>query len=258
MDEHPIDQGKEMVPLGKIGKSKLTKYYVMRRDRGLHSALPSTAVLSKENMLSFLDKYSKVVAKPAGGSGGAGVMMVKSVGDNKYTVQSGAKKRTVKGKSDTYSYVRSRTKIRYLVQRGISLARVNGRPFDIRVMVQRRKGSSWKVTGMMVKVAGAGYIITNIKRSGGRALPLVTAIKRSNIRGISTSSLLARIQSLALRSARRLATYYSGHRVFGLDMGIDSKGRVWIIEANLTPDITLFLKIKDKSMYRKIVAYKRK
>jgi len=38
-------------------------------------------------------------------------------------------------------------------------------------------------------------------------------------------------------------------------MGLDRNGRVWIIEANFKPMKRLFLKLKDKSMYRKIVAY---
>ncbi|MDR7314316.1 YheC/YheD family protein [Brevibacillus nitrificans] len=49
---------------------------------------------------------------------------------------------------------------------------------------------------------------------------------------------------------------HTSQNVFGFDMGIDSNGKVWIIEANLRPDITLFLKLKDKGMYLTIVSYR--
>lgn len=237
--------------------TKYIKYKVMRRDSALHSALPRTRLMSRKNLFDLLSKYSRVVAKPTGGSQGVGVMMITSRGDNRYSVHDGARKRTIQGKDKTYSYIRSHANRSYIVQRGIRLARVNGRPFDIRVMVQRRRGSAWVVTGMLAKVAGPGFIVTNIRRSGGKAITVPNAIRLSNIAKRSTHYLLRRIESVALRSAKRLATHYTRQRVFGLDMGIDVHGRVWIIEANLTPDYSLFLKLKDKAMYRRIISYRR-
>ncbi|MED4781370.1 YheC/YheD family protein [Brevibacillus choshinensis] len=236
-------------------ETKLTKYYVLRASSPLVGALPHTRPFSKRSLYAFLDRYRKVIAKPASGSGGAGVIMISSRGKSSYRVQRGATRRTTRGKKDTYWYLRRNIRTRYLVQRGISLARINGRPFDVRVMVQRRSGSHWVVTGMLAKVAGKGYIITNVKRSGGRVLPLSTAIRRASIRRSSTDAIIARLHRIALLAANRLATYYTHQRVFGLDMGIDANGRVWIIEANLRPDISLFLKLSDKQMYRKIVSY---
>lgn len=181
--------------------------------------------------------------------------MISNLGKSSYRVQRGAKRRTTRGKKETYRYLRRKITTRYLVQRGISLARINGRPFDVRVMVQRRSGSHWVVTGMLAKVAGRGYIITNIKRSGWRVLPLRTAIRRASIRGSSTDAIIARLHRIALLAAKRLTTYYTHQRVFGLDMGVDANGKVWIIEANLRPDLSLFLKLPDKQMYRTIVSY---
>ncbi|WP_411502069.1 YheC/YheD family protein [Brevibacillus centrosporus] len=239
-----------------VSESKLTKYYVLRASSALAGNLPRTKPFSKRSLYAFLDRYRKVIAKPASGSGGAGVMMISSKGSSSYHVQRGAIKRTIRGKKDTYHYLRKKMGARYLVQRGISLARINGRPFDVRVMVQRRPGSQWVVTGMLAKVAGRGYIITNIKRSGGRVLPLRTAIRSSNIRGASSNAVMARLRRISLLAASRLFTYYTSQNVFGFDMGIDSNGKVWIIEANLRPDITLFLKLSDKGMYRTIVSYR--
>lgn len=239
-----------------LSESKLTKYYVLRASSALAATLPRTRPFTKRALYDFLNRYRKVIAKPASGSGGAGVILITGRNKGSYRVHSGARRRTVRGKKDTYRYLRRKIGTRYLVQRGISLARIGGRPFDVRVMVQRRPGSPWTVTGMLAKVAGRGYIITNIKRSGGRVLPLGTAIQRSSIRGSSSAAIIARLRRIALLAASRLAAYYTGQRVFGFDMGIDSSGRVWIIEANLRPDISLFLKLPDRQMYQKIVSYR--
>lgn len=243
--------------MAKKSESKLTKYRVLRKSSALAGTLPRTRRFSKRSLYEFLDRYKKVIAKPASGSGGAGVIMVTGRSHSKYRVQRGAKRRTIHGKKDTYRYLRKKIKSSYLVQRGISLARINGSPFDVRVMVQRKPGGAWVVTGMLAKVAGRGYIITNVKRSGGKVLPLATAIRRSTIKGASGAAIMARLRRVALLAAHRLAGYYTKQRVFGLDMGIDSSGKVWIIEANLRPDITLFLKLADKTMYHTIVNYRK-
>lgn len=242
--------------LAKKSESKLTKHRILRSSAELRNVLPHTRSFSRRNFVAFIGRYSKVIAKPVSGSGGAGVLMITQVKKETYQVHRGAKRKTIRGKKGAYRYVRRKLGTRYLLQRRISLAQVGGRPFDVRVMVQRRPGSSWVVTGMLAKVAGRGYIITNIKRSGGYVLPLSTAIQRSNIRA-SSPSVIARLRRIALLAARRLSGYYSSQLVFGFDMGIDAKGKVWIIEANLRPDITLFAKLRDKQMYRTILTFRR-
>lgn len=246
-----------MTFLGKKSKSKLTKHNLLRASSALGSALPRTARFSKQSLYAFLDQYKKVIVKPATGSGGAGVMLITRKAKGRYRVQRGPAHHTLRGKLETYRYLRRKITTSYLIQRGISLARVNGALFDVRVMVQKRSGSPWAVTGILAKVAGRGYIITNVKRSKGRVLPIRSAIQRSSIRGASTSTIIARLRRIAILAAKRLARYYTSQKVFGLDMGIDASGRVWIIEANLHPDITLFLKLADKSMYNSICAYRR-
>lgn len=246
-----------MTSLGKKSETKLTKYSVLRASPSLVSALPKTRRFSKQSLYAFLDQYKKVIAKPASGSGGAGVILVTRQTKGRYRVQRGPTRRTVRGKQETYQYLRKKMTTPYLIQRCIPLARANGSLFDVRVMAQRRPGSPWTVTGILAKVAGKGYIITNIKRSKGKVLPIRTAIQRATIRGASDSTIIARLRRIAILAANRLARYYTHQQVFGFDMGIDSNGRVWIIEANLRPDITLFLKLADKSMYSKIKAYQR-
>lgn len=221
----------------------------------MNSAMPETLSMTKSNFRSLLAAYGKVIAKPSRGSGGVGVISIASKGRRTYKVHYGTRKKTINGLSPAYAHIKRKAKgASYIVQRKIALARVNGRPFDARVMLQRRKRTGWKVTGKLAKLAGAGYIITNIARSKGKVVPLSTAIRKSNIRGSSVGRIHRRMNRIARKAAKQLRRYYR-IRMLGLDAGVDRKGKVWIIEANFTPAKSLFLKLKDKSMYRRIVGF---
>ena len=74
-----------------------------------------------------------------------------------------------------------------------TLATKNGRPFDLRVMVQRHPNAHWQVTGMLAKVAGKGFIVTNIRRSGGKVVTVENAIRHSELQDMQTSALLAEL-----------------------------------------------------------------
>lgn len=235
-------------------KGKLTKHKFLMMSHGLISSLPQTQKMSKESFLSFLRRYNHIVVKPSYGEGGAGVIQITSVGNGNYTIQYGKNKRIMHGQLSTYSFVQGLTKGLYLVQQGINLAKINGRPFDLRVMVQKNRSSKWVVTGILAKIAGAGHFITNIVRSGGRAIPLETAITKSNIHGASIIDINKQIHQIAVKAVTRLQKHYSIHTV-GIDMGIDIDGKVWIIEANFNPDKTYFLRLKDKTMYKRIMSY---
>lgn len=239
-------------------RNKWKKYLVLLKSSRVAPHLPETHKLKKRHFRSMLEKYGSIVVKPVNGSGGAGVLFVyERDGGKKYAVQSGAKRKTYSSLTKAYRRVRRATKQKRIVQRKISLARIKNRPFDLRVMVQRKRGSSdWKVTGKLAKVAGPGYSVTNIRRSGGKVLPFDTAIRSSNIRNASASRIGRSVDRLSLAATRRLRKKYP-IRICGLDVGLDRGGKAWIIEANFTPDITLFKKLKDRSMYRKIVKYSR-
>jgi len=44
-------------------------------------------------------------------------------------------------------------------------------------------------------------------------------------------------------------------RIVGFDIGVDRGGKPWIIEANFRPSKKLFKRLKDKTMYRRIMRY---
>ncbi|MFD0679272.1 MULTISPECIES: YheC/YheD family protein [unclassified Paenibacillus] len=238
---------------------KWTKHKIMIESSELASALPATRVLGYQSFSTLLDQYNKVIVKPSGACGGLGVIQVSSKGDRQYEVHYGKSKKTIVGLRSTYNFVRSQSKRTLkIVQQKIPLAQVNGKPFDVRVMVQRTIKSNWTITGKLAKIAGSGYIITNTARSKGKVVPISTAIRNSTISGISEEKIQQEIDRIALKAVRQLHSSYRWIRMVGLDIGLDSKGNVWIIEANFEPSKALFLHLKDKSIYRQIMSYAKK
>jgi hypothetical protein len=242
-----------------LRKNKWLRYSFMAEDNRLIPYLPKTKLFSRRSLQKMIDKYKQVILKPVIGSRGFGVILVSSSGNKRYKVHTENKKKTIRGFRKMYRYLNKLINSRpYMVQQRIDLANIGNRPFDIRVMVQRKKNSdSWRVTGKVAKVAGKGYIVTNNKRSKGTLLEVKTVIQKSSLKRLSESAILSEINRVALLSAKILTLRYPNHRNYGLDMGVDQNGHIWIIEANRLPMTSHFRKLKDQTMYRRIMKYKK-
>jgi glutathione synthase/RimK-type ligase-like ATP-grasp enzyme len=232
----------------------------MTKDDRLASHMPKTQLLTAKALRKMIDDYGQVILKPVVGSRGFGVIQVTLLVDKRYQIHHENKKKKIRGFKKTYDYIKGMIgSRRYMVQQRVQLAEIRNRPFDIRVIVQRRKknSDSWRVTGKVAKLAGKGYIVTNNARSKGTVLMVETAIRKSSLEHLSEKKILSEIKRVALLSARRLTARYPNHRIYGLDIGLDKNGHIWIIEANRSPMLTHFRKIKDQRMYRRIMAYKK-
>lgn len=174
-------------------------------------------------------------------------------GENAYRIQNEKNSVTMQDTDKLLQWPRKEQNRRgYIVQRRLQFASIGHRPFDIRIMVQRKKApaSAWKVTGSYAKVAAAGYLVTNV---ASRTIPVVEALKLAKI---EDRSLLVQAEQTALLADRQLGEHYPGLRQVGFDIGIDKKRRIWIIEGNYRPDLRPFRQLKDSSMRRRILWYK--
>jgi hypothetical protein len=150
----------------------------------------------------------------------------------------------------------------HMVQMGLQLAQINRRPYDIRLMMMRDTKKKWQYVGMMAKVAGAKSIITNIARGRGYGVTIDTALHQSlGLTGIQAEKKKQEIIRLGHRCNRIYSRYWYDWQV-GYDIAVDHKGKVWLIESNPgNPSHPMFLRMNDKSVYRKIkqmaAAYRR-
>jgi hypothetical protein len=243
-----------------LKKNKWLKYKYMENSEQLAPYMPKTELMTRSSFWKLIARYGRVIVKPVDGSRGRGVIQISAMRKKRYEIHAEKSVIKQKGKERTYYTLRRRIGSQaYMVQRRISRAKIKGCPYDMRVIVQRKKGSStWKVTGKIAKLAGRGYIVSNITRSKGTLLPVRTAIGRSSLKRLSQRTLKSKLYRIAILSAKRLSNLFPHHRIYGLDMALDKKGHAWIIEANLFPSMSHFRKLKDKKMYHRIMRYKRR
>ncbi|MCL6516400.1 YheC/YheD family protein [Alicyclobacillus sp.] len=228
-----------------LGKYLLYRWFSKHPDIRRH--LPATARYTPAVLRAYLKMYKTVFVKPSGGSRGHGILKVWRDGDRVYVQHTVHPAKSFSSVDDAVRHVeRLREAKAYVVQQGLHLLRVDGRPVDIRVLVQRdRPGGPWLYTGMVAKVAGAGSVVTNVALSRGRVIAVEEALRRGLGWGPKRiRACVARLRELALTAARHFDGYQP-YRELGFDIGIDRAGRIWLIEENTAPSHPLMKKLRS-------------
>ncbi|MCA1055703.1 YheC/YheD family protein [Rossellomorea aquimaris] len=239
-------------------RGKFTMYNIMKEDPYLVPHLPNTDQLTEKALSRYLDKYGIVIVKPCRGAKGKGVVQVRCVDDGRVEIQSGRSKLELESREAAYAHLKEHHIIerkKYIVQERIDLSTVEGNPVDVRVVVQRRmRFFRWEVTGILVKVSADGYFVTNHATA---VMHLEDALRASSAAFLDPVVVQKGLSAIARRTARKLQAPYPQLRCIGLDIGFTNKGELFIIEANLDPDLEMFKPLQDKSMYNKIMKFKK-
>lgn len=205
----------------------------------------------------MLGKHKIIIIKPIRGYLGKKIYQVSLIDEIEeiYEVHHEGIVKKIKGKHKIYSYIeRKINPRRFIVQQKINLISINKCLMDFRVMVQRRrKSSKWRVTGKFAKIAHREYIITNVAK---KILTIEDALKKTSLEKEQIQEAIRTIDWIALTATSCIATVRPKRRILGFDIGIDTKGNVWIIEGNYNPAFFPFKKLKDKSMYKTILKFK--
>ncbi len=235
--------------------SKWIKTKLLEGSAALVRHIPATRRLTSSSLGRMLSRHGMVYIKPVFGSCGVGVMRIERARGG-WAVRDGAKRRVFASRADLFGWVRKRIGRKpYLVQRGIHVLRLRGRPIDYRVVVQKGRKNGWKVTGVAARVASPRKAVTNGSQGGSiyaaRSLLRRTAGKKQ------AKKLLSRFGSMAHATAKRFERSYPRMKELGLDIAVDRRKRAWIIEVNTRPDPCPFTRLDDRSMLRRIIRYAR-
>lgn len=208
---------------------------LLEQNRELSGHLPVTSA-GISGLKEMMESYPDLILKPSRGSVGIGVMRLTRSSARRwnwsYSPRGSRRWFTLSVNQDAIpSALRIRlTSVPYLIQERIPLAEINGRPFDLRVTVQRGWGGEWQVTGMFAKLAAPGGFVSNIAR-GGEALSPAFALEKA-FPGEAAARIRMSVLSLSLAIARELEQSLPGLADIGLDIGITDKGHLYFIECN--------------------------
>lgn len=212
--------------------NKWLKTAALLSDPRIAGHIPATRIYNTSNLHQMLNKYGYVVVKPVVGTGGSGVIKVTKSGSTyRYTYRS-----NTRSFDEFDAMVRSLSGVKKkranLIQRGIDLATIGGRPIDYRVKVVKTNGK-WGFRAMVGRLAKRGLFVTNLCK-GGTMLTAAQGITQS-LPGQSVSAKKSKMKHLTRVSTAILEKKYPGIGQLGFDYGIDRSGHIWIFEVNTRP-----------------------
>ncbi|WP_077211702.1 YheC/YheD family protein [Bacillus dakarensis] len=223
----------------------------------IHKHIPKTYFLKSniEDLIRFLKEEGKVILKPASLSRGRGILILEETKNHEYILYDYQQKDHVVHylyePEQIYKLLESLNvfEMDYIFQTYIPLLRINGRPFDIRVVMQKANRTTWNCSGIECRVAGENEVITNIAR-GGEAITLEEAISRSHL-NLPYYEIRKHILKICHKFCKKVEKKDQHFGEFGLDIALDQEGYPWILEANIFPSFKGFKKM-DYEQYLKI------
>ncbi|MBO8171314.1 MAG: YheC/YheD family protein [Bacillaceae bacterium] len=236
-----------------INRNKLYLHHYLQEDDKIEPHLPETYPFSKENFDQLLKKNDAFFLKPATGSIGRGIIMLKKMTDDAYRFISFNRRHGIMQKENMFERLERFTRKRpYLIQKAIPLARYRNRPFDLRVTVQKAGENAWTISGMVGKVAPRGTVLTNLGR-GGKAVPVDRVLSAAfpDKSEEDLDAIKVSITHLSLSICKHLENKWPNLADVGLDIGLDTEGKPWFIEANVRDQRYSFLSAGEKKLFKK-------
>lgn len=224
--------------------NKNEMYRWLSGDRRSEAYIPATdRMRTPEALQRFIQTHKLVYLKPTGGSLGMGIYQVER-DKQSYLVRYKREGQHVTTRFLTadalFQFVkrRSHPKSTYLMQQGIRLKEYGGRKTDFRVHLHKNGRGEWEAAGIGGKVAGAGSVTTHV-HNGGKVIDGDKALRAWY--GERAGQMRERMVDVSIRVADVIQGLLKGETgEFGLDVGLDQDGGVWVFETNAKPGRAIF------------------
>lgn len=235
--------------------SKWIKTKFLLRKPALRKYVPDTALYSFSTLLDMLNKHQVVYVKPSRGTSGNGVIKVVKHNNNKFTYHVGTAPRSFTSYQEMFTALEQKKyQGEHIVQKGIDLLKYKGLIFDLRVMVQQNEKKQWEVTAYIGRLAHPKKAVTNF-HNGGTPMPLETLL-RPFITDDRNEKYIESLKYLGYHIANEFHNSFPKFTEIGIDFGLDSSLKPWIIEVNTRPDAYIFDQLSDKKMFQRVMFLK--
>lgn len=221
--------------------NKTEVFDALRHKPELIKYLPESHLFKNYTMLrSMSAKYPVVYLKPVTGSLGKGIIRIIRANNQSYmchlTSMTGTTKQSFTSLGAVFSTISGKLKQRrYQIQQGLQLIEIDGRPVDFRALVQRGSTGEWAITSIVGRTAGNNHFVSNLAR-GGTLSKVREALEKSTLSSGMLKTVSAQLRKAALDIAGGIEEQIKGHfGELGLDLAVDTNGKVWLLEANSKP-----------------------
>lgn len=229
---------------------KWAVYDRLRRYPEAARLLPETRLYTGRRELAAMlaERERGVFLKPAAGSHGKGVLHVRLSGGG-LRIAGRSRGNAVFTRSygslqDGLEWIDRRIGGRiYILQPFLPLETPDGRPFDIRALVQKDEGGQWRLTGMAARIGAAGSLTSNL-HGGGTAVRAAGFLRSAF--GHSAPFIEAELERTSVLLPPLLEDAFGRLGELGLDFGLDPGGRLHLLEANSKPGRSVFALAGDR------------
>jgi glutathione synthase/RimK-type ligase-like ATP-grasp enzyme len=208
--------------------------------------LPETILYESFNdIIAMLEKYDFIFVKSSFGSRGEEILSIKKT-DSKYRVDFFEEELKIslinsieELKNFINKFIEEKKQLgreMFIVQHGIKLIKFKDHYMDLRVHVVKNENGRWQVTNLEGDYAKDNSTITNSCVGGiyDRYERMYPELK-NNYKNIIIPT-REEINSTTIKIAEYIEKEFGAFGEMGIDMAIDSNGKMWFFEGNAKPD----------------------
>lgn len=235
---------------------KWKSYVALRKNEALLPYLPETHILrSRAVFRDMISRHRSVFIKPIYGMQGRGILRVTRRGGCYHVKGRDWRNHTrywqfYQG-STVYRFIRTWLNGRRAVcQQALRLDWWNNRPLDLRILLQKDGEGIWQITGKAARVGKKNTITSNL-HGGGSVLPVSKILADCcQGAGCNTEQKMKELDQLSLSVARSLEAAFGRMGELGLDIGLDHRGRFFVLECNTQPGRRVLVGLSRFDLYR--------
>jgi glutathione synthase/RimK-type ligase-like ATP-grasp enzyme len=223
--------------------SKWEIHQLLKEKENLQPFLPNTDIFTVPALKDFLNHYQDVFIKPIQGSQGRNIIHIYKDGRSyqlEQTTFSEDPSFTFHSLPALLSQIETWLQNKpYILQQGLPLASLDGRKVDFRLLCHRMNTNKWKVTSSVARISGDHQFVSNLAQGGFVERP--NKVLEEMFPKEKAKQAQQLMSELALEAAAVLSESVEGLMAeLGMDIGVDSNGRPFLIEVNIKPS-----KLKD-------------
>ncbi|QJC53034.1 YheC/YheD family protein [Paenibacillus albicereus] len=246
--------------LNRMLRNKWTVYKTLASQSRFQNRQPLTVLYTgHKDLADMLRRFPLVFLKPINGTGGRGILRIERQKEGVYLIQGrDQSRRIIRPQKVNAAALQERLSSwnlgggKYIVQQGILIKLPSGRVHDYRLLVQKNGRGEWEPTGCAGRVGAAGSITSNL-HGGGKAMRMEELLSS----WVGDEELAAAVrreaEQFGVDVAAHLERQYGRLCELALDLAIDRKGGIWLLEVNPKPAREVFRQSGDLATYERAI-----
>jgi hypothetical protein len=239
----------------KNGFTKYDLYEIVSNKSELAQSLPPAQLFSDFNdMISFIEKYGKVILKPLNYYNEERICIIEKL-ESSFKITDCRGKKNIRLSLESIEELRNYLKSNetefeeYIIQKHIKLAKIEETPFDIRTVMKKTALDKWNIKGFECRVGGSNFLFNNICKES--FAPLNEAVKKYYPLHFNFGKKVNEIYELCLKACSVIDECVDYSEELRFDIAIDEENKIWIMDINMVDSLKRFF-VVDYNTYLSI------